>query len=152
MSTIEEPSDIEPENEGNIGPTVLNEESDTTPAFLQGIAVDAVTSGSATGTAQPVEVRFDESGLYIRYYEYYVPRAIRDQPPIFVTNYKEIPEEVEQKEVTVSFNKAYDRIIGSISATISLIEPMFKETNGKAQEWNRWSMIAAISGFIIIVI
>lgn len=151
MNNEEESDIIEPDVDKN-GPTVLSEASDSAPAFLQGIAIEAVVSGSATGTSQPLEVHLDDDGVYIRYNEYpYVP-PIQYKPTIFVTEYKGVSSEPVLKESVVPFDQAYERIVGSIDSTVSSLESEIEQTKRDLEFWSLLSKIASGIGFFIIIV
>lgn len=152
MNDEEESNNIEPEDDDKSGPTVLFEESDSVPAFLQGIATHAVVSGSATGTSQPLEMHFDDTGINIRYNEYpYLP-PVQYKPTFIIAEQKEIPTEPMPKESVISYDIAYERTIGSIDATISSLERMIEQANKDSDYWNKLSKIAGGIGFVVIII
>lgn len=151
MNDEEDSNNIEPKDDDKNGPTVLFEASDRVPAFLQGMATDAVVSGSATGTSQPIEVHLDDAGVYIRYNEYpYVP-PIQYKPTIIVTEYKEVSSEPIQKESIVPFDQAYERIVGSIDSSVSSHETWIEQAKKDLDYWNLLSKIASGIGFLIII-
>lgn len=152
MNDIEDSNFIEPESDDDSDPTIVFEESDSIPAFLQGMATDAVVSGLATGTVQPLEIHLDDSGVYLRYNEYSYLPPIQYKPTIIITEQKEISTEPIPKESVVSYDEAYERIIGSIDATISSLERMIEQANIDSDYWNKLSKIAGGIGFIVIII
>jgi hypothetical protein len=61
-----------------------------------------------------------------------------------------VGRDIAGRDVIISYDTAYDRIVGSTTSTLGQLELNYKQTREQAQSWTRISLIAAGTGFVLI--